>query len=57
MLKSILKFLLWVLVIALVCAAVIGFYVWKGWPLANALLLLAGLAVVVVLFQIGRAHV
>ena len=54
MLKSILKFLLWVLVIALVCAAVIGFYVWKGWPLANALLLLAGLAVVVVLFLVIR---
>ncbi len=54
MLKSILKFLLWVLVIALVCAAVIGYYLWKGKPLGQALLLLAALAVVVVLFLVIR---
>ena len=54
MLKSILKFLLWLLVIALVCAAVIGFYIWKGWPLANALLVLAAIAVVFVLFLLIR---
>ena len=54
MLKSILKFLLWVLVVALVCAAVIGWFLWKGKPLADALLVLAALAVLVVLFLIIR---
>ena len=54
MLKKILKFFLWLLLIALVCAGVIGYYLWKGEPLQNALLILAGLAVLVVLFLIIR---
>ena len=54
MLKSILKFLLWLLVIALVCAAVIGYFLWKGKPLGDALLVLAALAAIVVLFLVIR---
>ncbi|HET7174394.1 MAG TPA: type VI secretion protein IcmF/TssM N-terminal domain-containing protein [Gammaproteobacteria bacterium] len=54
MLKSILKFLLWLLVIALVCAAVIGYFLWKGKPLGDALLVLAALAIIVVLFLLIR---
>src|SRR5690348_14128849 len=54
MLKSILKFLLWLLVIALVCGAVIGYFLWKGKPLGDALLVLAALAVIVVLFLVIR---
>lgn len=54
MLKSILKFLLWLLLVVLICAAVIGFYIYKGWPVGHALLWLAGLALVCVVFLIIR---
>ncbi|HET7649522.1 MAG TPA: type VI secretion protein IcmF/TssM N-terminal domain-containing protein [Gammaproteobacteria bacterium] len=54
MLKKLLKFLLWLLLIALVCAGVIGYYLWKQKPLQDALLVLAGLAVFVVLFLVVR---
>ena len=54
MLKSILKFLLWLLVIALVCGAVIGYFLWKGKPLGDALLVLAALAIILVLFLVIR---
>ncbi|HSN17388.1 MAG TPA: type VI secretion protein IcmF/TssM N-terminal domain-containing protein [Gammaproteobacteria bacterium] len=54
MLKSILKFLLWLLIILLVCAGVIGYYIWKGKPVGQALLVLAALAVLVVLFLVIR---
>ena len=54
MLKSILKFLLWLLVVVIVCAAVIGYFLWKGKPLGDALLVLAALAVIVVLFLVIR---
>lgn len=54
MLKKILKFFLWLLLIALVCAGVIGYYLWKDKPLQDALLVLAGIAVFVVLFLVIR---
>ncbi|HEX4300700.1 MAG TPA: type VI secretion protein IcmF/TssM N-terminal domain-containing protein [Gammaproteobacteria bacterium] len=54
MLKSILKFLLWLLVVVLVCAAVIGFYIYKDWPVSHALLWLAGLALACVVFLVIR---
>lgn len=54
MLKKLFKFLLWLLLIAVVCAAVIGYYLWKDKPLQDALLVLAGIAVFVVLFLVVR---
>jgi type VI secretion system protein ImpL len=57
MLKKILKFFLWLLLIALVCAGVIGYYLWKDKPLQDALLVLAGIAVFVVLFLIIRRFI
>ncbi|HET7921781.1 MAG TPA: type VI secretion protein IcmF/TssM N-terminal domain-containing protein [Gammaproteobacteria bacterium] len=54
MLKKILKFFLWLLLIVLICAGVIGYYIWQDKPLEDALLVLAGLAVLVILFLIVR---